>query len=378
MAPLRLGHTRRRDWVERPVAPRSGATRALSWAGVVVGVLASVLIVRELATSWPEVEVALRGATWSWLAVAAVLASLGMVTVASIWGSVLRLLGVTPAGRWVVAGYFVGEIGKYVPGGIWPVLGRGEFARRRGVPAQHAYGSVALSLAMLYLAATLTLVGLLPFAFGGGLSSSWFLFLLGLPVGLMVLHPHVLARLAQVVSRLTGREIGVPVPAWRASLLLILRYTPCWLLIGTATWALARSIAPDASWPRMVFAASLSWLAGFVAVPVPAGAGVREAAFLAACGLPTGLAVTTAVGARILFVLVDAVGAALGAVFLYRRRPRHGLASQIPSSCGDVREASRQRVVAHYRGRIRKISPGNGAADNTNSEPSGPSSTCVT
>jgi uncharacterized membrane protein YbhN (UPF0104 family) len=59
----------------------------------------------------------------------------------------------------------------------------------------------------------------------------------------------------------------------------------------------------------MMFATILSWVVGFLAVPVPSGAGIRETVLFAASGLPQSTAITTAVGARILFVVVDVVGA---------------------------------------------------------------------
>ena len=83
-------------------------------------------------------------------------ASAGMTTIAAGWTDVLDLLG-AHVGRWRVIGwYYVGELGKYLPGGVWPVLGRGELARRGGVGRSVAYASVGLSLATLYLAAALT------------------------------------------------------------------------------------------------------------------------------------------------------------------------------------------------------------------------------
>jgi len=72
--------------------------------------------------------------------------------------------------------------------------------------------------------------------------------------------------------------------------------------------------------PRVVFAAVLSWVVGFLAVPVPAGAGVREAVLLAASGLDGGVAAATAIIARVIFIAVDAVGGLLGAPVAGRRR----------------------------------------------------------
>jgi uncharacterized membrane protein YbhN (UPF0104 family) len=95
---------------------------------------------------------------------------------------------------------------------------------------------------------------------------------------------------------------------------LVARYLPAWLAIGGATWAVARSLDPSAGLAEVGTAAVLSWLVGFVLVPVPGGVGVREAAFVAAAGsLDPGIAAAVAVAARALFVVVDVAGAVLGA-----------------------------------------------------------------
>jgi uncharacterized membrane protein YbhN (UPF0104 family) len=63
----------------------------------------------------------------------------------------------------------------------------------------------------------------------------------------------------------------------------------------------------------------LSWVVGFVLVPVPGGVGVREAVFVAAAGsLDPGIAAAAAIVARAIFVVVDALGAAIGSAALRR------------------------------------------------------------
>ncbi len=288
--------------------------------GLVLGGTAMFFVVRTLVAEWEEAEAAIRTAEVGWLALAVLLAALGMSSIGLVWGQVLRQFGVHVATGRLMAWYFVGELGKYLPGGVWPVVGRGELARRGGVPRGRAYASVALSLGMLYLAALFVAAAFLPFAVSGGGYSPWMLFLLALPVGVAALHHGVLERLVALVSRLTRREIGVEIPRWRQSLSLVALYTPTWLLIGGSTWAVARAITPDASPTRVVFAAVLSWVVGFLAVPVPAGAGVREAILLAASGLDGGVAAATAIIARVIFVGVDALGGLLGVPGAGRRR----------------------------------------------------------
>ena len=287
---------------------------------MVLGGAATAFVVHTLVDQWPEAEAHIRDASLGWLVVGLVGAAAGMTVIAWGWGQILALVGVRVRSSRVVAWYFVGEMGKYLPGGVWPVLGRGELARRGGVPRSRAYASVGLSLGVLYLAGMFVAAAFLPFALSGGGFSPWMLFLLALPVGVVALHHDVLARLVALLSKVTGRTFDLEIPPWRDSLGSVLRYVPAWLAIGTATWAVARSLTPDASYPRVMFAAVLSWVAGFLAVPVPAGAGIREAVLLAASGLSGGVAAAVAIVARLMFVAVDVVGAAIGAPIAGRKR----------------------------------------------------------
>ncbi|MGH8983266.1 MAG: lysylphosphatidylglycerol synthase domain-containing protein, partial [Acidimicrobiia bacterium] len=259
-----------------------------------------------------------------WLLVALVAATGAMVWIAWCWSHALALVGHDAAGRpdrrRTFAWYFGGEIGKYVPGGVWTVVGRGELARRGGVTASRAYTSVALSLAALYLAGLMVAMALVPLSALFGVRPSATLALLGLlPLGLLALHPRVLGRARAILVRLTGRGQTTALPPWRATIGLIVRYVPAWLMIWAATWCVARALMPDPPVLRIGIATMVSWVAGIAAVPVPAGAGVREATFVALAGLSLGLGATVAVASRLLFIVVDLLGAVLTAPWNVRR-----------------------------------------------------------
>jgi glycosyltransferase 2 family protein len=116
--------------------------------------------------------------------------------------------------------------------------------------------------------------------------------------------------------------VRVDVPPWSNSIALVVRYIPSWLLVGTATWCVARAFDHNVGWMAVAPAAILSWIIGFL-VPVPGGVGVREAVFVALVGtIPRGVAATVAVTARLCFVLVDGGGAALAALSWRRFGPR--------------------------------------------------------
>lgn len=303
-----------------PTRKAGRAAKLITVFGLLLGGAAVFFVAKRLIHDWPLVRPELEHADTTWLGVAGVSAVLGMTSIGWGWRHVMRTLGAEPRFWRTIAWYYVGELGKYVPGGVWPVLGRGELARRGGVPRSRAFTSVALSLGMLYLAAMFTAAAFLPFAVAGkgGGFSPWMLVLLALPVGVVLLHHDVLDWLMGKASRATKRDIKVEVPQWRDSLVLVARYIPTWVFIGTATYAVTRSITTDVSYPRMVFATILSWVVGFLAVPVPSGAGIRETVLYAAAGVPKPIAITTAVGARLIFVIVDVAGAAVCAPFVRR------------------------------------------------------------
>jgi uncharacterized membrane protein YbhN (UPF0104 family) len=297
----------------------SKRARISTIVGAVIGLAGVVFVVRAIAKQWDTIRSSLSDARPVGLVVGVVCAAVAMGLMALPWRTALSLLGSRLPQRLTVRYYFAGEIGKYIPGGIWPIVGRGELARSGGVSMATAYASVALSLGALYLAAMIFVIILLPFwvASSGNLDFLWVLALL--PVGLALLHPRPLTWMIRRAERVLRRDIQLEVPPWSKSVFLVARYIPCWVFVGTATWAIARAFDPNVGWLQIVPAAVLSWIIGFVLVPIPGGLGVREAAFVGlAGGLSSGIAATVAIAARLSFMLVDGAGALLAGVALRR------------------------------------------------------------
>jgi uncharacterized membrane protein YbhN (UPF0104 family) len=324
------------------------ATLLPAVVGGAVGLVCLGFVVGRIAAHWDAVGDEVAGSSAGWLVLALGLALAGMTWVASCWRRALDLLGHPTRRRPTLAWYFAGEMGKYVPGTVWPVLGRGELARRGGVPRPRAYPSVGLSLAAWYLAALAVASVLVPLDLAEQAESPAALALLALlPVGMAALHPAVLTRLRDLVVRLTGRGADIAIPPWRKTVVLVACYVPAWLFIWAATWCVARAFLPDPPVLRIGIATTLSWTAGFAAVPVPAGAGVREAVFVASVGLPTGLGATIAVGSRLVFVLADVLGLVLTAPW-HRRPPtveQAPEASGVTGAGGDQSESAAMETV---------------------------------
>jgi uncharacterized membrane protein YbhN (UPF0104 family) len=287
--------------------------------GLIIAVAGAVVVARAIANGYDDSRDAIADAGVGWLLASLPVAFVGMTLVGVPWRRSMRLLGADPSLRDTLHWYFLGQLGKYVPGTLWPIVGRSELARRGGVARPAAYGSVVLTLGATYLAAILVVIGFLPFAGENGAGDQWWVLLL-LPIGIAVLHPRVLGWGKRTVERIARRPIDVVIPSWRSSVELVLRHAPAWFFIGTATWLVARAFDPSAGWTELMLPGVLSWVIGFVVVPVPGGIGVREAAFTAtALSLDHGIGATVAVVSRLVFMLVDASGALLATMVLRRR-----------------------------------------------------------
>lgn len=269
--------------------------RLVPAAGALLLVVAAGFCARTFLAERDRVGDALGAARPVWLAAAVALAACSMASLAIGWARCLSTLGASPPRQSVLRWYFLGELGKYVPGGLWPIVGRGELARRGGIPGAVAYQSVGLSLAAWYGAAAL-------------------------PVALMAAIPAVQGRAAAAVGRLSRGRVAVVVVPWRRLAGLVVSYLPTWVLIAGATAATVVAYDGDPGW-RAPLVAVAAWVLGFLAVPVPAGAGVREAVFVAASGLPAGLALTVAITTRLAFVAVDLSGAVVAGATA-RRAPQ--------------------------------------------------------
>ncbi len=288
--------------------------------GALLGAAAVAFLIRAVIDQWSQVQDAILNANISLLALGLVLALASMAHLGALWREALVLFGWRERRVRVVVWWFVGELGKYVPGGVLSVVGRAEVARRSGVDRAAAYGSVPLSLVLRYLAAMLAFAVLLPFDLAHQGSVATVVVIVLLPLGLVALHPRVVGWLLDRARRLTGRALDLPVPTWPEAIIEVLAYVPNWVLIIASTWCTARALTGDVSLLRVALATLLSWTIGFLVFPVPAGAGLREVIFTASAGLPAGIAVTVAVASRLTFILADGVGAAICFPLLRGRR----------------------------------------------------------
>ncbi|UUZ59991.1 flippase-like domain-containing protein [Nocardioides sp. B-3] len=152
---------------------------------------------------WAEIgdAAAATGAVRLCLSVAVAAAGLALTGV--LWRNLLAGLGSPVPLRDAGAVFFVGQLGKYVPGSVWSFAVQAQLGRRHGVPARSSVTASALFL-LLHTFSGLVLGGLL--VAGGvvstGLDTAWWL--LVVVGGAVALAPPVLRFLGRRPGR--GRD----------------------------------------------------------------------------------------------------------------------------------------------------------------------------
>ena len=280
-----------------------------------------VLLVLALRDSGPQAREAARavGPAAAGGSLAAVLA--GLLASALCWRALLADLG-TPLGvRAALGVFFLGQLGKYVPGSVFAVAAQMELGRDHGAPRSRVATAGLLFLGVLVASGLLVAAAVLPLTSPAALSSwgrgAWVLLL---PLGLAVLAPPVLTRLVARVLRLLRREpLDRPLSAAGVGAALGWALV-MWVAYGLHLWLLVRTQDPGPALLLSTGAYALAWTAGLLVVAAPAGAGVREVALVAALAplLDRGGALAVAVLSRVLMTLGDLGWGAVGGVLHHR------------------------------------------------------------
>jgi glycosyltransferase 2 family protein len=274
-----------------------------------------------LAAQWGAVR-PLLGQLSAPLLAAALAAVLGGILATFLcWREVLADLGGRLPGVAGARVFFLGQLGKYLPGSLWPVMAQMELGRDYQVPERASGSAVGVFLLVLVGTGLAVAAVAAPLLGPDAVHTYWWL-LAALPMALLVLVPPVLNRLLALVMRLARRP-PLPRPLSARGILRAAGWAlASWLAYGVHVWVLASQFGvgglPLLALATGAFAAA--WCAGFLLVVAPAGAGVREAALVLLLGaaLTRPQATVVAVVSRLLFVAGD-LGWAATALLAGRR-----------------------------------------------------------
>jgi glycosyltransferase 2 family protein len=306
--------------VEDGDAPPRWRSRLRLAAQIVFLVLVAVFLVWGVASQWEAIVAGLARVSIGPVIAATLLTAVAYLLFYGMWLLVVRRYG-HPLG-WVrgAAIFFLGQLGRYIPGGIWSFTAQAALAKDAGITVGVSVVAGLVSLGYLVVAALV--IGLLVTAFGllaiplaPALATVFAVLALAATVPPPV--NAIASRLARTRLRMTLLSTGAELGMGAASM----------LAMGLAPLALAVPFltAPiDAATVALfVGAFAIAYVAGIVVVIAPAGIGVRDGLLILLLSPTIGVAEATIVAllSRLTSSVADVLLAS-GSWLADRRRAR--------------------------------------------------------
>lgn len=224
------------------------------------------------------------------------------------WRTVQGGLGIELRRSDALRVFFVSQLGKYLPGSVWPIVMQMEAARQRGASRKTVLAGNIVNLTIALATGLLIAAATLPFAYPQALQRYWWalaaaplIVVLALPRSL----PYLLDRVLSIVHR---PPLGVALDS--ATVLRAAAWGALsWVGLGVHVAILAAAL-DGFSGALLVLCTggmSLAVSAGVLFIPAPAGAGLREVvlAYVLSAVVTTGQALTVVVASRVILIVVD-------------------------------------------------------------------------
>ncbi len=284
-------------------------------AGVAIVLVIFGFLFRSLYLEWEQVVAYGWDLNWAALALAFALMLSASALYAYLWKVILDRLGTPLSYRKSYRIFFISQLGRYIPGKVWSILGLVYLSQKEGVSKIISGASVTLQLLLQIVSGVIVFALALPFWKGLESSVGLLALIVCVPVGLVLLHPALVTRGVNLALRLTDQaETEL---SWSYGYLLgqLALWVGFWLWNGVAYHFLIRSL-DSSPLPNVVVLAgvfSIAWVAGFLSLVTPSGLGIMEGAltFLLSFYFPVHVATVIALWTRVARTASDLVCAAI-------------------------------------------------------------------
>jgi hypothetical protein len=215
--------------------------------------------------------------------------------------------------------FFVSQLGKYLPGSVWPILMQMEAGRRRGASRRTMLAANLVTI-LISVCVGVVLAGLLlPFSSPAALHRFWWA-LAALPLLLVLAHPRSLPFLLNLALKALRREPQDVHMTYKATAIAAGWATLSWIGFGTHLAVLAAAVGkPGLGLLTLCIGGmALAVSAGLLFLPAPAGAGIREIVlgYVLVAAMTSGQVVAVVIASRVIALLADVL---LAGVFSVNR-----------------------------------------------------------
>ncbi|MBA7482109.1 hypothetical protein ES707_17590 [subsurface metagenome] len=238
-----------------------------------------------------------------------------------IWKRVLKAFGYTVSYQEAWAIYFIGNLGRYIPGKVWTVVGVAYMAGKSGIPAVVA-GTAAICAQAYSVLSSFVFFVIFFILRNSAFTGIRFIWTLFFPVILILIFlvPRNLERMLNLILVRLGRERVSLKLTTAAAMKITCMYLCSWLVYGCAFWLFVSSMTGIGSFNPFFLAGAfaVSYVLGYIAFFAPGGIGVREGilSMLLTGMVSAGVAIVISFSARLMTTCVELI--CVGAVLIQK------------------------------------------------------------
>jgi uncharacterized membrane protein YbhN (UPF0104 family) len=286
---------------------------------IVLALLVVAAVAVAVARNWTAVSADIRRIDGWAFALAAVLVCVPPVLTLLGWRVLLADLG-SPLHVAQAGGvFFVGQLGKYVPGAVWSIVAQAEMGARLHVPRRRSAVCAFVTVAIAAICGLIVGLPAVPLLITreDSAATGWGLVLV-VPLLAIVLWPRLINWAIATVLRVLRREQLEHQLSGRAVVTAVACFIAAWVCSGLHALVLAAATGSADDTGDLLLATvcgfALASSLSMFSVILPAGVGVREGLLVLMLGPVTSTSAATAVVllSRFLTVAADVLFALLG------------------------------------------------------------------
>ncbi|MFH1374657.1 MAG: lysylphosphatidylglycerol synthase transmembrane domain-containing protein [bacterium] len=290
-----------------------------------IGLTAVVLyfLYRQVALRWQEIRAYEWQLHWGWLALSVVVGIATFFLLATIWRRIIKGFGHELTHTKAFRIFYLSDLGRYIPGKIWPLLGILYLAQKEGIPPERAGASFVLvqlyaipASFLVFVAAVLlepkVLVDQVAIL---GDQSAYIIAAVMLAAALViVVRPQWVLAIGNIILRKLKRPPAELALDKKVALGILVAYCLAWSCYGLAFWLFVRGVGGN---PALHLIAAIgvfnaAYQIGYLALFAPGGFGPRELVLgLMLTPFLGPVAPAVAIGARLWAVVIESLAALL-------------------------------------------------------------------
>jgi len=232
--------------------------------------------IRYVYENWRVVSLYQWQFKYGLLAVSFGLVFLNFLFFIQIWRSLLQKLSSKLPFKKAFKIWFYSNLGKYVPGKIWSVMGMVYMCEKEGIPKAATLSSAILNQLLNIIGGLILVLILSGTKFLSGMSKLYYLPLI--LVFVISLYPRVMEKILNWgLKKLKKEPVKINLN-FKENLFFTLLFMLAWGVYGVAfnIFIMSLTDSPLSNWPFLTSIFAFSYIIGFLSIFVPGGLGVRE------------------------------------------------------------------------------------------------------